>query len=157
MKQWIFSVLENNDINEFPFEFLHPEENFDATLYENSNDFDKHLSNAHTVQDEILKKTDSKLSHSNYIHKPKVKRSFAERQTGERFKTIKRRCKFIRRTECDTQDISAISRIDKFGQKHKTNFLKQYQRPDLHLKGKLNLHMTLKLLWKFFISSKNWI
>ena len=90
------------------------------------------------------------FSPSKYIHKPKVKRSFAERQTGERFKTIKKRCRFVRRTECDSQDNSAISRIDKFEQKRKTNFLKQYQHPDLYLKGILNFHMTLYTLILLF-------
>ena len=146
VKTCIILVLESDDNNEFPFEFLHPEENFDATLHENSNNLDKHLINDRTKLIDSLKKTDSMFSPSKYIHKPKVKRSFAERQTGERFKTIKKRCRFVRRTECDSQDNSAISRIDKLEQKHKTNFLKQYQHPDFYLKGKLNLHMTFNPL-----------
>ena len=85
VKTCIILVLESHDNNEFSFEFLHPEENFDATLHENFNDLDKHLINDRTVLIETLKRTESGYSPSpsNYIHKSKVKRSFAERQTRE--------------------------------------------------------------------------
>ena len=62
VKTCIILVLESHDNNEFPFEFLHPEENFDATLHENFNDLDKHLINDRTVLIETLKRTESGYS-----------------------------------------------------------------------------------------------
>ena len=96
-KFWVdnfFNIKERRDTYNFPYEFSHPDE----YLYNHVADIDETFDT--TYETDNLNSVQPK----NPSEKRRFKRSTIDRQTGERFQTVRKRCRRVAQRICGAQN-----------------------------------------------------